>query len=89
MRLPQQLFVEFTLANYRKKLLSDFTEETYFLYNKSNLIKESFITEVNKLISIYGSISNFGNKKSMKLPKLYLAISPLKFDVKKLRKKPL
>ena len=62
LRLPQQTFVEFALANYRKKLLSDFIRESYFLYNKSNLIEESFITEMNNLMSIYGSISYFSRK---------------------------
>ena len=36
--------------------------ESYFLYNKSNLIEESFITEMNNLMSIYGSISYFSRK---------------------------
>ena len=45
-----------------KKLLSDFLKESYFSFDNSNLIKESFITEINKLISIYGSSSYFGEK---------------------------
>ena len=47
LRVHQQAVVEFALANYRKKLLTDFTEQSYFLYDKSNLIKESFITNLN------------------------------------------
>ena len=56
LRVPQQTFVEFALISYRKKILSAFTEESYFLYDKSSLLKESSITEINKLISIYSSI---------------------------------
>ena len=48
-RLPQQTFAEFALENHRKKILSDFIRESYFLYNKSNIIEESFITEINTL----------------------------------------
>ena len=47
LRVHQQTVVEFALANYRKKLLTEFTEQSYFLYDKSNLIKESFITNLN------------------------------------------
>ena len=39
LELLQQTFVEFSLANYRKKVTADFIEESYFLYDKSNLIK--------------------------------------------------
>ena len=50
------------LGKLQKKLLSDFIRESYFLYDKSNLIQGSFITEINELISIYGSISYFVKK---------------------------
>ena len=39
------------------------------MFDKSNLIEESFITEINKLISVYVSISYFDK-------------NPLEFDVK-------
>ena len=39
------------------------------MFDKSNLIEESFITEINKLISVYASISYFDK-------------NPLEFDVK-------
>ena len=58
--LPQQTFVKFVLANYRRKILGESIRKSYFLYNKSNLIEESFIIEISKLVSIYGSISHFG-----------------------------
>ena len=80
--IRQQTFALFPLANYRKKLFSDFIEESYFLYDKSNLIIESFLTEINKLISIYGSISYFG-KKINKIAEIISSNKPLEFDVKK------
>ena len=40
LKFPQQTFVVFALENYRKNLLNDFIDESYFLYNKNNLIKE-------------------------------------------------
>ena len=60
LRLPWQTFVESVLANYRKKLVNDFIEKSSFLFDKSNLIKELFIIEITKLISVYSSISYFG-----------------------------
>ena len=80
--LPQQTFVEFALANYRKKLLSDFLRKSYILYNKSNVIEESFKTEINKLVSVYGSISYFG-KKLNEIAEISSSRNPLEFDVKK------
>ena len=82
LRLPQQTFVDFAVANYRKKLLSDFIEESYFFYDKSNLIKESFIAETNKLISKYGSISYFG-KKINNISEIISSNQPLEHNVKK------
>ena len=34
-----------------------------FLYDRSNAIKKTFITELNKYIALYGTISYFGNKR--------------------------
>ena len=76
------MFVEFALANYRKKLLSDFIRESYFLYDKSNLIEESFITEISKLIWVSGSMSYFG-KKLDEIAEIISSNHPLEFCVKK------
>ena len=81
--LPQQMFVELALGNYLKKLLVDFITESHFLYNKSNLIEESFITEIDKLISIYGSISYFGKKRD-EIAEIVSSSNPLEFNVKKI-----
>ena len=82
LRLPWQTFVESVLENYRKKLVNDFTEKSFFLFDKSNLIKELFIIEITKLISVYGSISYFG-KKVNKIHEIISSNEPLKLHVKK------
>ena len=41
----------------------NFISESYFLYDKSNFIKETFITELNNKIIIYGFISYYNKKK--------------------------
>ena len=38
--------------------------KAFFLYDKSDLIKETIITASNEKISIYGSISYFNKKKT-------------------------
>ena len=52
------------------------------MYNKSNVIEESFKTEINKLVSVYGSISYFG-KKLNEIAEISSSRNPLEFDVKK------
>ena len=54
---PQENLVKRAIENYIKKLTVSFVNESYFLYDKSNMIEETFITEINKLISVYDSIS--------------------------------
>ena len=41
-------------------------QKKYFLYNKSNIIQQTFITEINKPILVYGSIG-FLVKKRQKM----------------------
>ena len=82
-KLPQEKLVETALGNCREKLTTNFVNESYFLYDESNLIKETYITELNKKILIYGSISYF-NKKTEN--EIFQIISPedyLKFTVEK------
>ena len=55
----------------------------YFLYNKSDLIKETFITALNKKISIYGSISYFNNKTENEIFKIIAPENFLKIYVEK------
>ena len=82
LRLPWQTFVESVLANHRKKLVNDFIEEIFFSFDKNNLIKELFIIEITKLISVYGSISYFGEKVN-RINEIISSNEPLKLHVKK------
>ena len=50
-----------------------------FLYDKSYLIKKTFVTAVNKALSIYGSFSHFSGKITEKEIKLLDASNFLKF----------
>ena len=45
----------------------EFINESFFLYDKSNTIKRTFITALNKELSIYGSFSYFSGKKKQKI----------------------
>ena len=60
---------------------SQFIQDSYFLYDKSNLIKRSFITEVNKFISICRSISYFGTQKSNEVAEIVSSNNPLELFV--------
>ena len=73
-KLPQEALVKIAIGNYIKKLTVDFVNESYFLHDKSNLIKETFITELNKTVLIYGSISYFAEKKQE--DEIFQIISP-------------
>ena len=55
-KLPQEKLVKTAIDSYIKKLTVNFINRSYFLYDKSDFIKETFITEINKKILIYGSI---------------------------------
>ena len=50
--------------------------ESYFLYDKNDLIKETCITALNKKISIYGFMSSFNKKTENEIFKI---ISPENF----------
>ena len=56
-----------------------FVNESYFLYNKKNMIEQTLTTEINTLISVYGSISYFG-KKSIKVELVEIAVQIVYFN---------
>ena len=56
-KLPQELLIKTAIENYIKKLTVSFVFESYFLYDKNSGIEPTLITEINKLISVYGSVS--------------------------------
>ena len=64
-------------------MLNDFIDESFFLYDKCNLIKKSFITELNKLIPIYGFISYFEKKTFNELAQIVSSSKPLEFNIEK------
>ena len=43
------MLVKTAIDNYTKKLTVSFVNESYFLYDKSNIIEQTFITEINNL----------------------------------------
>ena len=45
-------------------------QESYFIYDHSSLVKPYFISELNKFLPIYCSVSNFSEKKKKKNLKL-------------------
>ena len=57
--------------------------ESYFLYDKSNLIKQTFVTEINKLLSTYGSISYFDKKGTNEAAQIVSLNNHLKLLVSK------
>ena len=62
---PDQNVIEDSIKNYKNIPIKYYINESYFLYNKSDLIKDRFITALNKKRSLYHSISYF-NKKNRK-----------------------
>ena len=59
---PEQESIEEIIKKYKDVPTFYFINESYFLYNKSDLIKETFITTLQKKTN-YGSISYFNKKK--------------------------
>ena len=66
-----------------QKLTVGFINESYFLYDKSNVIEQTFVTEINKLISVYGFISFFNTKSVNEKVQIVSFNNPLKFTVLK------
>ena len=63
-KLPQELLIKTAIECYIKKLTVSFVFESYFLYDKNSGIEPTLITETNKLISVYGSVSYWQNSES-------------------------
>ena len=63
--------------------LKNFINESYFLYDKSGLIKGSHITAINKKVSLYGSASYFDRKAENEILKLVSPENSLNFLVDK------
>ena len=53
------------------------------MYDESNMTEQTFIKEINKLISVYGSISYFEKKSINEAVEIVSFNNPLKFPVVK------
>ena len=73
------------LATIKKVDLKPLTHvfENFFLYDLENIIKETFVTELNKEFSIYGLITLSGGNKNNKKLDLITPSNTLKLEVKK------
>ena len=80
---PQEKETKEKIAEYNAVPIKQFINKSYFLYDKSNIIKEPFITAINKTISIYGSFSYFQGKTEEEQIRLLSAGNFLKFLVYK------
>ena len=67
---PVQQQIEENIKKYNDVPLKNFINESYFLYDKSDLIKESYITAINKKVSLYASISYFNKTKENEILKI-------------------
>ena len=82
-KILQENLVKTVIENYIKKLTVSFVKESYFLYDKSNMVEQTFITEINKLISVYNSISYFGKKSANESVNRVSFNNPLTFSAVK------
>ena len=82
-KVLQENLVKTAIGNYIKKLTVSFVKESYFLYDKSNMIEQTFITEINKLISVYNSISYFCKKSANESVNIVSFNNPLTFSAVK------
>ena len=80
---PEQKAIEDAIKNYKNVPVVHYINESYFLYDKNDLIKETFITALNKKILIYGSISYFDKKTENEIFKIITSEKFLKFYVGK------
>ena len=83
LKLPQETLVKIAIENYIKKITGGSINESYFLYDKSNVIQHTFVTEISKLISVYGSISFFNKKTVNGKVQVVFFQNPSKFTVLK------
>ena len=80
---PIQKDIKDKIDEYNTVPEKNFINKSYFLYDKSNLILDTFITALNKKCSIYGSFSYFQCKTEEEQIRLLIAGNFLKFSVNK------
>ena len=76
---PEKKEIEEKIAEFNAVSTKQFINESYFLYDKSFLIKKTFVTAINKTKSVYGSFSHFQGKYAEKEMQLLDASNFLKF----------
>ena len=80
---PIQKDIKDKIDEYNTVPEKNFINKSYFLYDKSNFILDTFITALNKKCSIYGSFSYFQCKTEEEQIRLLIAGNFLKFSVNK------
>ena len=71
------------MQEYKAIPTKNLINESFFLCDKSNTIKKTFITALNKQLSIYGSFSYFSGNVSIKKLTLLEVSNALKFLIEK------
>ena len=80
---PEYKGIGDNIKNYKNTPTTHYINESHFLYDKSNLIKDTFITALNKKILIYGSIGYFNTKTENEIFRIVPPEEFLKFYVDK------
>ena len=80
---PEQKTIEDSIKNDKNILIKYYINESYFLYDKSNLIKETYVTAINKQLLIYDYISYFNKKIEYEIFQIISSEDLVKFLVNK------
>ena len=80
---PVVKYLKEKIAEYKAIPTKNFINESYFLYDKSNLIKKTFVSAINKQLSLYGSFSYFSGNTAAKNLNLITTSNFLKFFIEK------
>ena len=64
---PVLKYLKEKIAEYKAIPTRNFINESYFFYDKSNLIKKTFVSAIKKQLSLYGSFSYFSGNTSAKI----------------------
>ena len=62
---PVTKYIKEKLVEYNAIPTKNFINESYFLHDKRNLIEKTFVTAINKQLSLYGSFGYFSEKTSI------------------------
>ena len=71
------------IAEYNAIPTKNFINESYLLYDKSNLIKKTFVTAINKHLNLYSLFSYFSGKTGISNLKLLSSSNFSKFLLEK------